>query len=676
MPDDTTILSLPLILPAQAQKHVTHNEALRLLDVMVQLAVQDRSLDLPPGSPTEGDRYIVAAEASDAWAGQGGKIALFAQGGWSFLTPLPGWRAWVAAEDAVATYDGSQWATPADSPLSVGQLGISATADATNRLTVAAAATLLTNAGAGHQLKVNKALAADSASLLFQSGFSGRAEMGVAGTDNFSVKVSADGALWSDAITVAAVSGLVSLPQGVSTSGFSLRDGADPAKQAVFSAANLTSGSPRTYTLPDVSTELAAISGTQTFTGVKSFSGTFSVSADSAQLGTSTSNASYGLGTGATASGKSKTVNIGTEGVSGSTTVLNLGSAVAGAAGVMVINSPSVSFANSVTAVAMPEGNLTAKYLGLGGASADAINRLSVNSGSVLFNNAGNGVETVLNKNASADDATLAFKTGFSPRALVGLLGNDDWSVKVSETGASYTTALSVSAAGAAMTLAKPLILDGQVADPVAPSEGTIWHNASTHRLKIQLGGKSRPLDRQEVYSFLLPPVGEYIQTTTGCGSSTTSAAGAANRIDLFPFIPGRDFAVDRLAVNVTVAVAGALGKVLLYSADEAGQPDALMLETATIDLSGTGIRTVDASFSLDQGQCYWFGLRHSATSTVSLWQVYASPDINGGTTPATTPRKILRRFVTFGNGAPTTWGYTSTEITGVNAPAIWLRRG
>ena len=66
MPDDTTILSLPLILPAQAQKHVTHNEALLKLDLMVQLAVINRTLTVPPPLPTIGDRHICLLYTSDA----------------------------------------------------------------------------------------------------------------------------------------------------------------------------------------------------------------------------------------------------------------------------------------------------------------------------------------------------------------------------------------------------------------------------------------------------------------------------------------------------------------------------------------------------------------------------------------------------------------------------------
>lgn len=66
MPDETTILSLPLILPAQAQKHVTHNEALVQLDLIVQLAVINRTLTAPPALPALGDRHIVAAGATGA----------------------------------------------------------------------------------------------------------------------------------------------------------------------------------------------------------------------------------------------------------------------------------------------------------------------------------------------------------------------------------------------------------------------------------------------------------------------------------------------------------------------------------------------------------------------------------------------------------------------------------
>lgn len=219
MPDTSTILSLPYILPAQAQKHVTHNEALRQLDVIVQLAVIARSLAAPPNAPLRGDRYIVAAAASGEWVGKSGQIALFDDGTWQFFAPVAGWTAWVAAESALVSFNGSLWVAQADGLQSFSQIGISATADASNRLAVSSPATLLNHAGAGHQVKVNKATITDTASLLFQTGFSGRAEMGTAGNDDFAIKVSADGTAFVTGLSIAGASGQVTLPAALRLGG-------------------------------------------------------------------------------------------------------------------------------------------------------------------------------------------------------------------------------------------------------------------------------------------------------------------------------------------------------------------------------------------------------------------------------------------------------------------------
>ena len=108
--DATSNLSLPFIVAAQAQKHVTHNEALRALDAIVQLAVLDKDLSAPPGSPVEGARYIVGPAPSGAWAGQAGKIAAYQDAAWAFYAPREGWLAWVADEDRFYAWEGSAWA--------------------------------------------------------------------------------------------------------------------------------------------------------------------------------------------------------------------------------------------------------------------------------------------------------------------------------------------------------------------------------------------------------------------------------------------------------------------------------------------------------------------------------------------------------------------------------------
>lgn len=209
MSDVSAVLSLPYLLPAQAQKHVTHNEALARLDVAVQLAVIARDLAVPPASPAQGDRYLVPAGASGDWAGHAGEIAVYDMNAWGFQAPVAGWVARVLSEDAQVRFDGTTWQDGLGA-LSVDTLGVNGAADATNRLCNVAPATLLTHAGAGHQLKVNKAGAGDTASLLFQTGWSGRAEMGTTGSDAFAIKVSADGAAWQTALSFDGASGTVS----------------------------------------------------------------------------------------------------------------------------------------------------------------------------------------------------------------------------------------------------------------------------------------------------------------------------------------------------------------------------------------------------------------------------------------------------------------------------------
>lgn len=219
MADQTPILSLPLIMPSQAQKHVTHNEALRLLDVAVQLVVLNRNRTTAPAAPSVGDRHIVAAGATGDWAGQSGRIAVYAETGWQFFEALPGWVAYDLAAESAVVFNGTGWGLFGTAPTEVNLLGINTTANATNRLSVAAAATLLSHAGADHQLKVNKSAPADTASLVFQTNFSGRAELGLAGSNDLSLKVSANGNTWTTALTTDAASGRVTLPVGADIAG-------------------------------------------------------------------------------------------------------------------------------------------------------------------------------------------------------------------------------------------------------------------------------------------------------------------------------------------------------------------------------------------------------------------------------------------------------------------------
>lgn len=109
MANSTGRLGLPYILTSQAQKEVTHNEALNRLDVLVQSVAQDADLNTPPGSPTLGHCYIIGASPTGAWSGKAKQIAQAIEGGWFFVAPFKLLKFWVESKDLFYVYDGSTW---------------------------------------------------------------------------------------------------------------------------------------------------------------------------------------------------------------------------------------------------------------------------------------------------------------------------------------------------------------------------------------------------------------------------------------------------------------------------------------------------------------------------------------------------------------------------------------
>jgi Protein of unknown function (DUF2793) len=196
----TPRFSLPLIAAGQAQKHVTHNEALMALDFLVQLSVSGAPANTPPANPVEGQCVIVGSSPTGIFAGKAQAIAAYQDGQWRFFTPVIGWLATRMPEGSAMVFDGASWR--AISVSSAETLGVSTSASNENRLAVAANASLFTHAGTGHQLKINKAATNDTASVLFQEAYSGRAEIGLNGNSNLSIKVSGDGTLWKTALSI------------------------------------------------------------------------------------------------------------------------------------------------------------------------------------------------------------------------------------------------------------------------------------------------------------------------------------------------------------------------------------------------------------------------------------------------------------------------------------------
>ena len=134
-----------------------------------------------------------------------------------------GWVCYVEDEATLIAWNGSSWQVAGGgggtSELqNVALLGVGATADVTNPF-----AAKLNNAlwvakgvaegGDGHlRYKLSKESAAKTLSFLFQDSYSGRAEIGLTGDDDFHFKVSPDGSGWVEAIRIDRASGRVSFP--------------------------------------------------------------------------------------------------------------------------------------------------------------------------------------------------------------------------------------------------------------------------------------------------------------------------------------------------------------------------------------------------------------------------------------------------------------------------------
>lgn len=216
---ETPRLKLPEIAAGQAQKHVTHNDALARLDVLVQVAALTRDQTTPPVSPVDGDLHIVPGAATGDWAGKEGKLACWRDAGWSFHDMVPGTIAFVSSESTSVLFDGTDWIDFVETmPLQdLDHLGINTTADTTNRLAVRSPAALFSGVEAASggdgdmRVIVSKEASGDTASHLFQSGFSGRAEFGLTGDDDFHLKVSPDGTIWHEAMAIDAATGNVGI---------------------------------------------------------------------------------------------------------------------------------------------------------------------------------------------------------------------------------------------------------------------------------------------------------------------------------------------------------------------------------------------------------------------------------------------------------------------------------
>ena len=210
MADNTTRLDLPYLAPAQAQKHVTVNETLRRLDSLVMLCLESRQISAQPSLPAEGSAYLLPMTASgSAWSQfSAGSIAVFEDNAWRAFAPKAGFTAFIRDEAQLMVFDATQWRPIQGAAIrdlqDLNLLGIGTQADANNPIAAKINKALWTaryaqeNGSGDLRFTFNKENTSRVLSLLFQSNYAARAEIGLIGNDELVFRASSDGVNFVD----------------------------------------------------------------------------------------------------------------------------------------------------------------------------------------------------------------------------------------------------------------------------------------------------------------------------------------------------------------------------------------------------------------------------------------------------------------------------------------------
>lgn len=189
---------------SQTQKHVTFNELVNKVDNILMLSVISTSQQSPPNSPLEGQRYIIPNGALGDWSGKSGNIAFFYNQAWDYLAPTNGFIAH-SQEDGQIYYFNNIWkklSFGVSDELSIGKIGIGTNADNSSPFSTKLNQAIFcakynTETGDGNvRIKINKENSSNTGSIIFQDNWYGRAEIGLCGDNNFSIKTSINGTNW------------------------------------------------------------------------------------------------------------------------------------------------------------------------------------------------------------------------------------------------------------------------------------------------------------------------------------------------------------------------------------------------------------------------------------------------------------------------------------------------
>jgi hypothetical protein len=120
--------------------------------------------------------------------------------------------------------------------------------------------------------------------------------------------------------------------------------------------------------------------------------------------------------------------------------------------------------------------------------------------------------------------------------------------------------------------------------------------------------------------NLLVDPVPDlwFSQIVTG-GRDDTNAARALNRMEYVPTVVSKSISVDRIAVNVSVAEAGATPRLGIYGRSATNRPGSLILDCGTVDASTTGTKIITINTTIPAGLFFLAVAYQGASSSLRL---------------------------------------------------------
>lgn len=220
-------------------------------------------------------------------------------------------------------------------------------------------------------------------------------------------------------------------------------------------------------------------------------------------------------------------------------------------------------------------------------------------------------------------------------------------------------------------------VSDGDKGDITVSGSGATWmidNNAiTTAKLEATLADKINHTAHYATPNIGKFVAGEYYDQGLHANAPST-LAGAANRMELSPFMSAADLSIDRIGVSVSTGVASATAKLVIYNADSDGMPDTVAWEGASnLDCSSAAFVEETLTFTFTGGKRYWLAVRHSSTATLRSTPISNLGNLGLASSNGTAYNTVLRRSVTYANAAPDPFSFTTSDYT-TNAAATSIR--